>query len=363
MESVTDAAAGRPRVLVLGPDVPGGMSSSIRALLASPLAQRYRMEFVPTHLGAFGPGRRLTVFGAALLRLTLWSLRGRGRIVHVHGTKRGSLLRKAVCVLLAKALRRRVVLHLHSGPGDIATFRAELGPTRVAVLRAAIRAADLVIAVSGASALALERAFGVSGLRVIPNAAPPIPAAGPARTAAAPAVYLGGFANPVKGGEVMLEALARIDLGDARLVLAGPGELPEVGRRFLDSRPRIEWRGWLEAGDRDELLRTARIFVLPSTSEGLPMALLEAMAFGLAIVATAVGGVPEVVRTGEQALLVPPGDAAALSAALGRLLTDPALCARLGGAARERARELGPAAAADQWDAVYRSLLGSNGAL
>lgn len=348
----------RPRVLHLGPDVPGGMIAVMRGLLASPLAERYELDFVATHRGD-GALRRLGVFAAALARLGWWSLRRRGRVVHIHATVRGSMYRKAVCVLLADALGRRVVLHVHSGPGDVASFRAGMSGRRAAALRLTLRGADAVLSVSAASRDALEAAFGIGGIEVVPNAAPPV-APQPAarrREGAGAAVFLGGFANPVKGGAEMLATLPLLEVGEPPLLLAGPGELPERGRELLEGRPGDRWLGWIEGEERERLLRSASIFVLASTSEGLPMALLEAMSRGLAIVATEVGGVPDVVGDGVEALLVPPGDPAALAAALSRLAADPELAERLGTAARERAAAMGPAQVADRLDAVYRRLI------
>ena len=348
----------RPRVLHVGPDVPGGMSASIRTLLASPLSRRYRLEFIATHRG-LGAIERLAVYSLALLRLTWWSICRRGRIVHLHSTKRASMFRKGVCVFLAKALGRRVVLHVHAGPGDIDAFRAKIGGASVAFLRLSYRAADVVLAVSAASATALERAFDVGGIVVLPNPAPAGPSEPPHRDRGASplAAYLGGFENPVKGGDVLLKALARPEAARLRVALAGPGELPEPGRRLAGSRPTIEWRGWLGEKERDALLREAWIFVLSSTSEGLPMALLEAMAYGLAIVATAVGGVPDVVEDEREALVVAPGDAVALANALARLAGDPDLRERLGNGARERAGGFSAEKVADRIDAMYRNLL------
>ena len=87
------------------------------------------------------------------------------------------------------------------------------------------------------------------------------------------------------------------------------------------------------------------------------MALLEAMAWGRAIVATAVGGVPEVLSDGENGLVVPPADPPALAAALARLAADAGLRARLASAARERARRLNAEEVTDRLDAIYRRLL------
>lgn len=348
--------AERPRVLHLGPEVRGGMTEAMRGLLASPLAERYEQEMIATHRGA-GPSRRLAVYGLALLRLSWWSLRGRGKIVHIHGTVRGSMYRKAVCVLLARALRRRVVFHVHSGPGDVATFRDGLGAASVAFLGRAFRAADVVVAVSSASARALEEAFGVEGIVVVPNAAPPVGTEAGERELSAQALFLGGFANPVKGGEVLVEALASPGGAGVSVVMAGPGELPPAGQRLVEAGEAVEWRGWLAPAERDALLGEAGIFVLPSTSEGLPMALLEAISRGMAVVATSVGGVPDVVEDEVSALVVPPGDPEPLAAALSRVASDPELRARLGRAARARAAELGPDRIAERLDSLYRALL------
>jgi glycosyltransferase involved in cell wall biosynthesis len=349
-------AAERPRVLQLGPDVRGGMTAVMRGLLESPLGESYALEMVATHRGP-GPLRRLGVFSLALSRLTWWSLRGHGRIVHVHATVRGSMLRKAVCVLWAKALRRRVVLHVHSGPGDVAASRARLGGLRVALFRRMFRRADVVLAVSAASAAALADAYGVEGVVVVPNAAPQparldLPRAAPPRI-----LYVGGFANPVKGGAELIAALERPEAEGLGAVLAGPGEPPPQAERLLADGGRLEWRGWLEEAEKERLLREASVFVLPSTSEGLPMALLEAMAYGLAIVATDVGGVPDVLSDGGDALVVPAGDPAALAAALSRLVADGELRERLGAAARERAQRLNAEEVTGRLEEIYRDLL------
>ncbi|MBK5218728.1 MAG: glycosyltransferase family 4 protein [Thermoleophilia bacterium] len=351
-------AAERPRVLHVGPDVRGGMTAVIVGLLDSPLSESYRLEMVATHRGP-GARRRLGVFAGALAKITWWSARGQGRIVHVHTTVRGSLYRKSVCVLLAKALRRRVVLHVHSGPGDVASFRAGLRRANLALFRFALRRSDAVLAVSAASAAALEEAFDVSGIVVVPNAAPTGTCDPTPRAEDVPplAVYLGGFANPVKGGAVLLEALERPSTAGLRLVMAGPGDLPPAGERLLGERGDLQWRGWLEPGEKGELLREAAIFVLPSTSEGLPMALLEAMACAIAVVATEVGGVPDVLNGGSDALLVAPGDPDGLAEALSRLAGDAELRARLGAAGRARAERLNADEVCGRLDALYRDLL------
>jgi glycosyltransferase involved in cell wall biosynthesis len=351
----------------MGPDpaIGGGMAAALRSLLESPLGERYRLEVVPTYRGP-EPLSRLLVFAAALARLALWSLRDRGRVVHVHATVRGSMYRKAVCVLAARALRRRVVLHVHSGAGDIAAFAGSRDPLSRRLFGAAFGAADSVLAVSAASAAAIRDGYGVeTPIEVVPNAAPTVPPfvreEGGEEVLVA---YLGGFANPVKGGEELLAALpeALAAAPGLRVTLAGPGEPPAQAQALIAAEgERVEWAGYLGPEAKDRLLRSASCLVMPSLSEGLPMALLEAMAYGMAVLATRAGGIPEVVDDGADGLLIDPGDPAAISAGLVRLASDPELRARLGAAARARAEELDAVEVAGRLDRIYSALLARQG--
>jgi len=107
-----------------------------------------------------------------------------------------------------------------------------------------------------------------------------------------------------------------------------------------------------------QLLSHATVFACPSLYEPLGIVNLEAMACGTAVVASAVGGIPEVVSDGETGLLVPPDDPGALAGALGALIADPARAAALGRAGRERAvAEFGWQAVAAQTAALYAELV------
>jgi glycosyltransferase involved in cell wall biosynthesis len=138
----------------------------------------------------------------------------------------------------------------------------------------------------------------------------------------------------------LVRASARLPAGSARVLVVGDGpdrdELErEIGRLGLEGT--IALLG--ERADVGELLAAADVFVLPSRSEGMPMSVLEAMAAGLPVVASDVGGVAELVADGATGLLVPAGEPAALARALARLLDDRALRERMGAAGRARARD------------------------
>ncbi len=144
-----------------------------------------------------------------------------------------------------------------------------------------------------------------------------------------------------KGHEVLIEAWSRLPRApELHCVIIGDGPLrgkleAEVRRRHLEDRVHILG----ERADARSWLRACDIFVLPSLWEGLPNALLEAMSLGLPVVASAVDGICEVVRQGQDGLLVPPRDPAALSRAIASLRADPQLRRNLGESARLRVTE------------------------
>ena len=116
-----------------------------------------------------------------------------------------------------------------------------------------------------------------------------------------------------------------------RLVVAGDGPLRALVPDAL---------GFVSHDELERLYDRAAVVVLPSYREGLPLCVLEAMAHGRPVVATAVGGIPQLVEDGRTGLLVEPGDAEALRSALERLLSDPELRRRMGRAARARVQRM-----------------------
>ena len=176
------------------------------------------------------------------------------------------------------------------------------------------------------------------------------------------ALVIGTVANftPKKDHATLLHAVATLitDRPGLRLVLVGAGPLDETLRRLVAERGLSD--AVLFAGSRDDvaqLLPAFDVFALSSLHEGLPIALLEAMASGVAPVATAVGGVPEVIRHRVDGLLVAPGDAPALVSALTDVLDDTALRERLAGAAARRSEDFGIARAVNDMQDWYDEVL------
>jgi glycosyltransferase involved in cell wall biosynthesis len=179
------------------------------------------------------------------------------------------------------------------------------------------------------------------------------------------AVLIGviGRLIPLKGHAELVEALQQVEAtlpGRWQAVFVGGGEREAALRAQIDAAglaERIHLVG--VRTDIADVLAALDVFAMPSHHEGLPMALLEAMASGRAVVASAVGAIPEVIDPGRSGLTVPPRDVPALAAALHRLIADPGLRADLGAAARETVAERFSAAqTAQAYEALYDQALG-----
>lgn len=166
--------------------------------------------------------------------------------------------------------------------------------------------------------------------------------------------------EPVKGAEELLGAflLAAVAQPRLRLVIGGDGPLRERLQglaRAAGKAERVVIDGsWVRPED---LLPALDLFVLASRNEGMGRALVEAMAAGLPVAATSVGGVPEVLEEGRAGILVPPGDAEALAAAISRLAGDERLAAHLGRRARARAVVFGAGRMNHALLRLYRKVL------
>jgi L-malate glycosyltransferase len=145
--------------------------------------------------------------------------------------------------------------------------------------------------------------------------------------------------HPVKDQAMLIHAFARVATAreDVDLLLVGDGALRQMLTdlcRSLGLEGRVRFLG--VRSDVPEILRALDVFALTSVSEASSLTLLEAMASGVPVVVTAVGGNPELVRHGIDGLHVPRGDASATAAAILQILDDPALASRMGQAARQR---------------------------
>jgi glycosyltransferase involved in cell wall biosynthesis len=284
-------------------------------------------------------------------------------VVHTHL----SVLRYA----LPGLLRRRIPVVLHT-LHNLAEHETDSFGRLVQWF--AFRRTVLPVAISQEVAASVRRVYGLECRRMVPNC---IPVEAYRRSAAdrtrwrdkeqfGPDAVLFtcvGRLEPQKNPLLLLQAFAALDDPRTHLVMLGEGSLREqltahIRKYGLEKRVHL-------LGKRSEVaecLAASDVFVLSSSWEGNPLAVMEAMAAGLPVIGTAVGGVPELVESGRQGILVAPGDAAGFANAMRTLLNNPALRAAMASAARARATaRFNADRMAEGYACLYREALSASG--
>jgi glycosyltransferase involved in cell wall biosynthesis len=278
---------------------------------------------------------------ALLVKVLRQTVRGRAQIVHIHTCALFSFWRDVGHALAVRMLGRKVIWHIHDG--TFAAFLGEGPALKRRLIRWALRMGSAVIVLSEISRRSLAPLAAGLRWRVVPNgvAVPEQPARQTDSTVRF--LFLGNLTRRKGAFDLVDAAEAAFKQGaSAEFHLAGgevePGQRDELLRHIkgLSCRECIRLLGVLAGAAKERALAESHCVVLPSYAEGLPMAILEGMAYGRAIIATRVGAIPELITDGREGFLIEPGDVSALAERMTRLSDDAHLARRMGLAARER---------------------------
>jgi glycosyltransferase involved in cell wall biosynthesis len=299
-------------------------------------------------------GRRIRAWSdlVALCKTIRLLYRTRPHVVHTHTAKAGAIGRIAAAVYNATRPRRSRCLVVHTFHGHV--LDGYFGPVANQLVRMTERAlallTDRVIAISERQRedlVSRYRIMSADTVAVVPlglelRSFLDLPSRASARMAlgvpqdASVVAYVGRLV-PIKRPLALIDAFANVieSCPNATLLVAGDGELRgtmELAIERYGLADRVLLLGW--RSDLQTIYSAADIVALTSSNEGTPVALIEAMAAGIAVVATTVGGVPDLIHDGSNGVLVPPGDSGAMAAALARLIQNPEERGRLARTAR-----------------------------
>lgn len=351
-------------VVMIGTNAPGGVATVVRAYRDAGLFKRWDIKFICTHQSVdSGFLEKLWAAVSALAQYLALLVCGRVKLLHIHTSSRASFWRKSVFVLLSRVSGKPVVMHIHSGE-FIHFFQNECGAIAKWYIRAILSRADTIIVLTKRWRKELSRLTPHRNIAVILN---PIVAPGetlPFATRATNSLLYLGRITGSKGIFDILAVMAALkdEFVDLQLICAGEGDIAEaktaVSKLLIVDH--VKFHGWIEDDEKQRLLSHATAMVLPSYAEGLPMSVLEAMAAGLPVVATNVGGIPDVIKNDDTGLLVAPGDKTQLVEALQRILSSGSLRQRLStNAQKVYLREFEVDAVLRQVSSVYRRTLAS----
>jgi glycosyltransferase involved in cell wall biosynthesis len=349
----------RLRVLHLGPslDVRGGVSA-VERLIAANIPAHIDFRHVPTTQDGPFSGK-LRVYLRSI-RATARELRASGPLlVHIHFASRGSTLRKFILALMVLRAGRPLVMHHHGAEFD--QFFGRTPRLLRNLIADVLRRANYLVTLSRQWRDFFVARCGIAPeqIRVLVNPVR-VPATLPDRRGRDRVQFLFlGRIGPRKGAFDLVRAFAALPepaRSRARLVIAGDGELQALRELAAPLGDSVRVLSWVDERGRDQLLAESDVFVLPSHAEGVSMAVLEAMAWGLPLITTAVGGLPDVVTHGQEGLIVTPGNVPEIRDALLRMIDDEPTRLELGRAARKRAEPLAIDGYRDRLLDLYRTL-------
>lgn len=308
-----------PRVLIIATShkTRGGITSVIKAHQKGEQWKKFHCKWIETHIDK-GDFLKLLYFCKGwilfILNLPFYD------IVHIHTSEPPSAIRKCLFMWWSKLWKKKVIVHFHAFSPE-----TTINGKYQKVYKYLFSHANKVIVLSQLWEKYVNETFHLGDkIQVIYN---------PCTTEILPEKYTkqniilyAGTVNARKGYTDMIKAFAKIafQYPNWEIVFAGNGEIEngttlakELG---IDSQ--TQFLGWISGKDKDKIFKEASIFCLPSYAEGFPMAVLDAWAYGLPVITTPVGGIPDIAKDGENVLLFQPGDCDKLAIQMDRMIKD-----------------------------------------
>lgn len=332
---------GKYTVFMTGPaeTVKGGMRTVVNQYLSFDGWENIHLRYIPTHMEGSSIKKAL-FFGLQLLKLLADQVREKADIIHMHVSERGSFFRKSLVLGIFRFLGAKTVLHHHGA--EFFPFFDNASPAVRRYIIRTVEKADVNLVLSKYHLGMMQERFPKGKFQVLYNAI--TPAEGGVYDPEASGILFVGRLGQRKGTYDLVEALAELDDSlppEVTVSFCGDGEVEKTAA--LLKQKHLEHRaahtGWCRREQLQKLYRQSMLFILPSYHEGLPMSLLEAMYAGLPCITTNTDGMPEVVCSGINGLLMEPGNLEQMKDCILKLANDRELRQKLGNNGHMTVRE------------------------
>jgi glycosyltransferase involved in cell wall biosynthesis len=318
-------------VAIIGTRARGGIRAVIENHIQAGVYDGYKHYFIASHDEA-EILKRLALTINSLLSLATLIVLGKVSLCHLHGSYRGSIYRKALFVFVSRLLRCKVIFHLHGS--EFAKTYDNAGRFYKGLVQYVLNHSNSVFVISSYWKSYVESISDNLEIRIINNFPSPVfeDLYGKrvfSRNETTELLFL-GYIGQRKGIYDLVEAVTLLKTNGVksfRITVGGNGEVEKlrtlVANKGLDEYFNII--GWVSGEQKYELLKESQLLLLPSHNEGLPIAILEALSSGLAVLSTRVGGIPDAIRDERYGLLVEPGQPEELANAITRYLETDGL--------------------------------------
>ena len=325
------------KVVMIGADrsVHGGVSAVVNNYYAEGLDRKVDLLYIGTMIDA-GKFRKLIRAFTAYLRFLI-ALPGMD-ILHVNMAADASFYRKRFFVDTASLFGKKILIHEHGGDFQNFYYKKNNEKGRAAI-RKTLNKAQVFVVLSNTWADFFKPIVSEEKIVILENAVP-VPPEPKTSYDDHNLLFLGRLCKE-KGIAELFEAIpiAARRYPDLKLYLGGVWEDNTLKNKADKLREHVEYLGWIDQEQKELYMDKCSIFILPTYFEGQPISLLEAMAKGMSVISTQVGGIPQILRNGQDGILISPKDSQALAESICNLLGDTDGKRRYGTSARERAAE------------------------
>lgn len=304
--------------------VKGGMTSVARNYIDHVKGDNYEIRYIPDYITASKP-IQIAYFIYRYYQIFFLLAFGHYDIVHLHTTEKGSTFRKCLISYLARMLNITYIIHLHL---EYRPFYESLPNLGKRIVRKFFQRSAYNIMLTDDMAKCIKEIAPGTEICVLPNGVE-VPEENNYNPKAKNVLFLGCLCDR-KGIWDMLKCIKRLDSilnNNVKFMLCGDGEVEKV-RAEIDSlgiAHRIGHIGWVNDDEKKEIFRDTAINILLSYQEGLPMSILETMAYGIPNISTNISGIPSIIHDGENGMLINPGDVEALADRITKLMSNDKL--------------------------------------
>lgn len=294
----------------------GGITSVVKAHELGSQWKEYKCKWIETHIDT---GIFMALCFLLKGYIQFLCLLPSAKIIHIHLSEPISATRKLLFFFPAYIFRKKIILHFHAFSPD-----TTINGKKQWMYRYMFSRANKVIVLSESWKRSVNEAFSINNIEVVYN--PCCAVINSNKYPKEKQILYAGTINARKGYADMIRAFAKIAKrhNDWKIVFAGNGEIEEG--KLLAKEMGIEkqcvFLGWVNGEKKDMAFKKASIFCLPSYAEGFPMAVLDAWTYGLPVITTPVGGIPDVAENEKNMLVFTPGDTDKLAEYMDKLITD-----------------------------------------
>lgn len=342
-----------PTVLIVAParEYKGGIAAVIRQMENTSLWKRYRCHWIQTQTNKMYIKKFYWFFSSAIIALFKLP---KYDIIHFHTVPGISLIVQMPIYLWALLWRKKIIVHIHVG-----NQLEEHANSKI--FDFVLSHASTVVVLSDVWKVKMTQLFpALKSVDILYNPAPRAESIPYASRKGKYIIFI-AYLTKNKGYDTLIEAYASLcsKHSDWDLIIAGSGETEEAKQlsEKLGISNRVVFTGWIDGSEKAKLLANASCFCMASYMEGFPMSVLEAWAYGIPVVTTPVGGLPDVLEDGVNALAFTPGHSAELAGQLEKIMQDDLLAEKLiENGKRTIASHFDLEIVARSWAEIYESL-------